>query len=333
MAEEGKPLELERMWFVVGNKPYCLWGWDLRDANLRFLEGIRADYFGFVADNFGEAGTDEEGQLTALSLRLSYLQGLETLFAFVGATLQAPHYVQGWLHHYRDLKQITRAIHERNPTKREPIRTRLKIDTLSWEGVAKILFVYIGDEALRQEYVDFYSKLWAGFASDFLNDAYRGEYNSIKHGLRVVPGGFSLAMGLEETPGVRAERMRTVGSSEFGTQHISTNKLSDEHPHHMVVKTRSVNWHPLDMGNALQLISYSLTNIVAFLKAFNGVQKVGFVKPSSADAAGEPWKRLKTIGVTGLEAGPALEPEALDLASITPEKIRAMYEHPQDDGE
>lgn len=40
-----------------------------------------------------------------------------------------------------------------------------------------------------------FSTLWYRFAGDYLNENLIAEYNSLKHGFRINPGGFKLMVG------------------------------------------------------------------------------------------------------------------------------------------
>ena len=60
--------------------------------------------------------------------------------------------------------------------------------------------------------------------------AARAEYNSIKHGLRVNPGGSYIAVGAEQTPGVPAppEAMRSMGGSPYGSTFFEIEHRAEE---------------------------------------------------------------------------------------------------------
>ena len=41
---------LEYSKFVVGNKPCCIWEWDLKEKNLKFLDRVIPDYFEYIVN-------------------------------------------------------------------------------------------------------------------------------------------------------------------------------------------------------------------------------------------------------------------------------------------
>ena len=121
-----------------------------------------------------------------------------------------------------------------------------------------------------------FSTLWYRFAGDYLNRNLIAEYNSLKHGFRVNPGGFNLMVGPDSTPGVAApaERMTSLGSSEFGSSFNLIEGIGIEEDRrnstHFGLKTNSLNWDPEGKAMGLRLISISLNNILAYLKLLNG---------------------------------------------------------------
>ncbi len=84
--------------FVVDELPFCVWEWDLRDRNLEFINDFDPAYFKYLANVHRQSfETEEHKQHAGLSLRTSYVHGLETFFAILFATIQAPDCVIGWL--------------------------------------------------------------------------------------------------------------------------------------------------------------------------------------------------------------------------------------------
>ena len=123
--------------FAVGETPYCVWEWDLVERNLEFIEGLKPEFFAYLAEVHNKELTGEQRQLAALALRALYSQGLETLFALLMAAVQAPDCIVGWLPKYtltqlRDLvKKISTA---------QPIFSKLSLNACSWQelSMAKI---------------------------------------------------------------------------------------------------------------------------------------------------------------------------------------------------
>ena len=113
--------------FVIDEHPCCVWDWDPKQHNDMFIENFQPTYFRYIAEALAASVTDDNEQLFAIATRSTYSQALETLFALVGATLQAPDYVLGWLLHYRpdQLKSLIEKI-----CVGEPIKTLLDIQYL-----------------------------------------------------------------------------------------------------------------------------------------------------------------------------------------------------------
>jgi hypothetical protein len=71
--------------------------------------------------------------------------------------------------------------------------------------------------------------------------------SSPKHGLRTRPGGLTLAIGFEETPGIPAppEKMHNLGGSKFGTSYFSREKVLESNRINFRPRRQSRNWDPL----------------------------------------------------------------------------------------
>lgn len=83
--------------FVVNETPFVCWDWDLQEKNPDFLRGIDARFYQYVVGSNIEHLNGEHKHRAALSIRLAYSQALETLFALLGALVQAPACPLGWL--------------------------------------------------------------------------------------------------------------------------------------------------------------------------------------------------------------------------------------------
>src|SRR5690349_21028069 len=83
--------------FVVNEKPFCVWEWDLPQRNLDFIGSLDAEYFEYVAKISARELEGEDCQRAAVTIRAAYSHGLETLFALLFAALQAPACMVGWI--------------------------------------------------------------------------------------------------------------------------------------------------------------------------------------------------------------------------------------------
>ena len=314
-------LDLQYRFFVVGERPFCLWDFDIKPHVVMFLDSIDPSYFEYVADAnlkwIQEAAEDDPNARghAAIALRAAYGQALETLFALIAAFLQAPRCLPAWLALYKtqEVFDIVRAIDQS-----ASLRSQFQLEKPSWRSVAELILSWLvledkeKEKAVKQGLAD----LWRRFASDFLDQGSSNEYNSIKHGFRIRPGGFHLSIGTEDKPGQPAppERMHLLGKSDFGSSFLVPTALG-EWPHHVQLVRHSRNWAPEDFAWGLHLISLSLTNVISAAKVINEVPAtdVKLHWPSELSVLSEPWKRRPTVGVTSMR-GPhsAIAPDLIN---------------------
>jgi hypothetical protein len=123
-SEEREASSIEFSQFAVDEEPYCLWDWELRKLNRQFLDSLDPQYFEHVANMNGQLLEGEENQYAATALRIAYSHGLESLFALLSATVQAPDCITGWFLRYRnrDLFNVMRKI-----SNRERVHSKLKL--------------------------------------------------------------------------------------------------------------------------------------------------------------------------------------------------------------
>jgi hypothetical protein len=150
------------------------------------------------------------------------------------AAVQAPDCMYGWVARYKvtTLRDIVQAISDR-----APVLTKLKIAPLSWEHLADA--VHCGLEIEHAEaYRAGFGRAWRRFANEFLDVESQEEYNSIKHGLRVSPGGFSMSFGQQRTAeeACPPELMRSLGGSRFGSSLIRMIPVKDKKYHYTLLR-------------------------------------------------------------------------------------------------
>lgn len=309
--------------YAVDDTPYCLWGENLSKHNLDFLKSIDPRYFEHMAHIHGDLLTGEDRQYAAIALRTSYSHGLETLFSFLCAAVQAPECVVGWILKYqnRELFSAVRKIHNR-----QPIKSKLPVNRVSWDSIAAEIFKFINNDAEQYTRLhNSFARLWRRFAGDFLNERLDQEYNSIKHGLRIRMGGFNFSLGAQESLGVPAppERMVSLVRSEFGSSFFTTEKMHDSN--NLLLKDVSLNWHPENYMHGLILISVSINNIIAYLKATNGEtpDNCEYTYPTEEGAFDEPWKRR--FSVETFAWGSRIDPQYINPLSKT--EILSVYDN------
>jgi hypothetical protein len=285
--------------FVIDDKPYCLWDDDVPTKNMDLLNRIDPEYFEYIARvNFDvledEKETDKKiRQRAAIALRTGYSHGLEALFSLLCAATQAPNCIVGWLLKYQnvDLENVVRKINEN-----QFIYSRLIEPNISWKMLARVVFSGVHEEQSKifAPYIEKFSNLWAQFAYDFLSENFRDEYNNFKHGLRFHSGGFYLAMGRAPNAPITPENIILEANSEFGTTFFKSERMDK---HNFVIHQQSRNWNPENYFHALNLISTSMQNILAFLKAENGadITKLKFSVPEDLTYFETPWEKQVSV--------------------------------------
>ena len=321
---ERLPNGIEFYRFAIFETPHCVWGTDLKSQNLRFLESLEPRYFEHLADSQVPLLEGPDSRLAALTLRIGYSQALEALFALLGSTLQAPEAVSAWVQLYTlgELRAVVDGI-----TRRTPLRSFLSADPRSWVDFASVTNQYMpGDTGSRQAVDSGFGRAWARFASDFLDSQFTDEYNAIKHGFRIRPGGFTLSYGVQEKFGIPAppEAMQSLGGSEFGSSFFRTENLARGRTH-VKLRRSSRNWHPMNFAFGLKLISMSLANVVGFARIVNGVDSssVQFSRPPEEAHFSDPW--ALHVGAIKSEFGDVIDKS--NIIDISDEDILSTYDH------
>ena len=219
-------------------------------------------------------------------------------FSMLGAYAQAPACVPAWLACCRseDLRSIVEGLRRGRPLLTQAGRRSVSLDDLARDVLRHAWVDEDGPDSTRARFARFWSRL----AGEFLDEKARAEYNSIKHGLRVNPGGFYLAIGREESPGVPAsgEAMRSMGGSPYGSTFFEIESIgAGKRSPHIRARSVSVNWSATGLCGRLALISLSITNIVGALRCAMGedATTTEFVRPDRAEAFDEVWA---SVGVT-----------------------------------
>ena len=321
-------LDIQYRLFVVGERPFCVWDTDIQSRALEFLDQVDASYFDYLADTHiqhisEDQPREKESQFAALAIRTAYSQALETFFALLCAAIQAPQCIHAWIDNYqsKELYSLVRQIQSR-----QPVISLLKISKPTWHTIAEAVFesLVLEDKERESTIKKEFGNLWSRFASQFLDEGLRDEYNSIKHGLRVRPGGFYVAMG--------HEKMQVIGNSEFGSSYFASQKIGNR-AHHLEMKRHRRNWSPEALYWSLHLLSLSITNVKAALRILNGVPAtdVDFQWPTDKEVFQEPWKQSVRIGITSMSHSAIyVRPEFID--PISKDEILKRYKAGEDAG-
>ena len=286
--------------FVVNEKAYAFWDNDIQELNLRFINQIDSEYFEYIAQlNLsllnGEGNEKKTRQHAAMNMRIAYSQGLEVLFSFIFAAIQAHDCIIGWFLKYRnqDLLDIAEKFRDG-----KEIYTKLALPVSNFRDFANIVFAGVERDRYSKK-IEQFGYLWNHFFKDFLDEKIDKEYNSLKHGLRVEMGGRQYLMGLPEFKGkpVENQQWRVVSQSEFGTAFFISEQI-DKTPNH-IVHRHSRNWHPENYFHGLMLISTSIKNILVLLNKINGSKKdVNYYFPNDEYFSELPWAVANTVCLT-----------------------------------
>jgi hypothetical protein len=295
--------EIQRTVLYVNQKPYCFWDVDLKARNKSFVTSLDHKYFEFVAEqNFGLLDSDKK-HYAAMSLRNSYRHALETFFALLYSSVQAPDYAVGWMQVYKneDLRDLVKASRAK-----AGVHNKLGVKGMDFQTLAYAvlhLVSYAADK--KSKTIQLFGELWGRLASDFLNEEDDAEYNSMKHGLRTSLGGFSIAVGLESFPGAVVDQkdMETLGGSAFGASFQERHKMfEDLKADNIKLRARSNNWDPVAIAQRILLTSVSIGNVISFLKELSGTSPtdVQFSRPQDEGEFFAPWET--SVGVTTASA-------------------------------
>lgn len=304
--------------FATGESPYCLWSWDVKEDTLRFLDSVDPSYFSatvkVLADGLESSGRNH----MALAVRLTYFQALETFFALVGASLQAPHAPLGWLVRYRN-EDLTRLVENIN----QGVKFLARVPTpVTWDDLSARLNAFAIDDIEKdREIKAAYARFWQHCATDYLRAGASAEHNGIKHGLRIQSTGFSVAVGMEDVPGVpaRPEAMQTIGSSNFGSTYFTGEPVSADARWNFRTKAVSRAWDPHILVARVQMIAMSIGNTVGYLKILAGRTPgdVRFAWPREVEVFDRCW--AATAGVFEIQMNSRIARE--DIVPMSREDI------------
>jgi hypothetical protein len=324
--------EIQHRIFCVAEKPYCVWGWDLQDRNAQFIRDIDPDYFEYVALKHVSDLKDGNSQRAATAIRQNYYLCLETLFGLIGALIQAPDCVAGWV-----LKASTGKIrnvadalaHDRL---RFPMKWTGTPSIRGFDDVARLtLEVVEWPNETGSETQNRFGKLWYRLAADFLDAISIAEYNSIKHGFRARAGGFRLSMGMQEDPSKPAppDKMRDLGGSEFGSSFYAAEPVdnaptSSTDPHFML-RRRACNWYPNATADRTVLAAISIANIRSFLSLKCGLKssEVRFDRPDDPASFDNPWTKYPGVSSVSMD----LTVDERQIKRIPMRELRGIVAH------
>lgn len=288
------PIEPPAVLFV-GTKHYGVWDGDVAGHNLACLRSVDHEQFKYLARvHSARLPRKPTTHQAALALRTAYGVGLETLLAWLAALVQAPHCVYAWLDLYRagELDRVVKFI-----SGHADEVPHLLTERPTWRKLSEIVHAHLAraheDRALSGEITQRFGDFWRAAAADYLDPATSAEYNASKHGLRIQPGGFAMAIGPEHAPGETTppDKMHQLGGSQHGGTVLRLERIADR-PNDRRVVLEARNWDPDVFVGRLRLISMSLNNIATALRIINGDKRHGlrFEWPTPLDEFSAAWR-------------------------------------------
>jgi len=321
-----KHVDLECRYLMINQRPLCVWGTNIDKSNKDFIDSIDPDYFDYLRSIHSQAfdrdeivDLDVQSQYAALSLRTAYSQSLETLFSLMFSTIQSPYCVPAWMNSYKnnELKNLVEKVHQGQ----EPILSIHGSEKLSWSAIYDRFFPV--DPATKDDFSsetrEGFIKTWSYFADDFLNESFNLEFNCIKHGLRVRPGGFKLLFGFtQDGDSLPPEEMMELSNSDFGLSYL---KLHSINKNHAQIKYEHRNWNPKSLMWGLDFSAISIYNFRLVLQVMNGYTNSLSVPLKCPIDTSDFYHRESKSRITFSDI---CTPSKL-TDSLTKEKIDSMY--------
>ena len=284
--------------FRVIDKPYVLWSYEPSSENMEFLESIDYEFYertvktAFCDKDGGpsfEPDTTEARKDVSSHARLIWNHGLETLVSLLGAYVQAPHAVHGYVLKCQneDCRRIAQFLLSGNIPSSHCLR-RSDFDFPAFVRGIHARTPWINDEQCMTNL----SRALRDLLAAYDRDDHRGEYNSIKHGLRASHGRSAIAIGIQEAEGIPAppEAMEMLSDCRDGSHFLAIrtfDKLTkQERRQQFSLQQCSVGWSLEKTLLDIQLISCLIGNIVGALKVAAGAPAgtVQFFRPEVDEA-------------------------------------------------
>jgi len=262
--------------FCVNKKPWLVADPDLKARNHEFLIGIDAEYFQYSLSVHGKA-EESNYRHASIAMQATLHHALETLFSLIGVLLQAPDCGYAWIAKCQtvDLIRLLERISKRDQT----LFTKLVNQDISWEGIALRIAELCDSQVSTDLLSDFklsHGRCLGRLAAEMTNHDKRDEYNSIKHGFRIQPGGFQLYVSIDDnqvhTPPANSDGMDLVAESDYGASFFKLVPLSSSKKERGLKPERvSTNWNPTRTMMLIQLTHSYIVNVHCALKRLNNV--------------------------------------------------------------
>ncbi len=261
--------------FKVDTDPHCVWDVKLREKNIEAINSIDPDYFLFLTDLYYSHLQTANRDKAAMAIRTTYYHAVETLFSLLAASVQAPYSIYAWMLRYwpRHLRNVVEGLFKDDF--QQYLHPEFLGKVTTWSELADMIHLDTSNQELKTVAAK-YGSFWKDLSVEYLDDRYRNEYNSLKHGHRAMSGGFFIAFDKNDPDG---SCQRTLHGSEFGSSFLTAVDMNGSN---FYTRKFSLNWNPQGCAFALKLIALSIHNIKGFLLAVNKVAtKVELKKPEN----------------------------------------------------
>ncbi len=262
---------MQKILFYVGKRPYAVWGRDIAEKNILFLKNYDTRQFEYLVNVHKSQVDTENAQQAAIALRTAYGLAQEALFSLIGAALQAPKCVFGWLSRYRE-RDIELVIQGIEGSAKFP---KLFRGALTWQSLSNEIHkgLVLPDKAIEKEIKSRFAILWEYLSAEYLDKKFRDEYNCAKHGLRLQPGGFRVGMGIQKNPTepVAIDKLSWTRKNNYGSSTLSLVKIGENNEAvDYYIREESRNWDIESLTGRIRLIVISINNVISFLRTING---------------------------------------------------------------
>lgn len=300
--------------FYVDDKSYLVTDPEPHERNQEFLRGFDPDFFHYSLRKHTQHIEDADTHYAATSIRATLHHVLETLFTLIGILLQAPDCAYAWIAKCRtcDLLNLVNRIENKD----KDLFTKFKDQEISWEGLALRVLNTCEPKAqynLGSELVVAYGKLLKRLANEFKDGNQRSEYNAIKHGFRIQPGGFQLraAVAPHETSleTLDDEEMELLVQGRYGLAFFNLSKLS-KHKNERGYSIERVffNWDIPQTIRVIQLTHALIVNIVSALKVYNKIsEKLRYCAFPDLTELDRPWNDGPGKSMMRIKSNPVIE--------------------------
>lgn len=322
--------------FAVAERVACVWDRELLQANEQFCRSLNPRWFVESADRHlshdgieesGSASRDSDSQNlaedqhsdpdeytkstrdsemsrmsrdVAHAVRAVYHHAVESFFALLFASFQAPCCLATWLALY-DQNDLTFAINRVNSG--GLLLNAWGVPAVTWDELARVFTECAWPDGAvgTAETRTHFSSLWRRLATEFLNPAVRSEHSAIKHGFRARAGGGAIFVQPEVAFGVPQHPPSLLGGSSYGSRVLRVlpypagTKLKKA-THYTIERVQN-NWSLESTYHRLRFLAFSMQNVQStLLRRFGApAAEAIFLRPADLAMFNLAWSHDPTL--------------------------------------